>query len=157
MYHMILYYIIIIYKCGPCPFFDELFPGICLTTEGKTRKKPQLGYHNTQYLYKILQSISLSAKQHTLLFTVIKNHNGIHTSLYTVIKIHNKHKHSHTIKITARYVGCSVSRWNVESSIHSWSLAWLKWRYTIRTQIFKFCDKVTQYMLYTVTTRIFKF
>ena len=87
MYHMILYYIIIIYKCGTCAVFDELYPGTCITTEGKTRKKPQLGYHNTQYLYKILQSISLSAKQHTLLFTVIKNHNGIHTSLYTVIKI----------------------------------------------------------------------
>ena len=56
--------------------------------------------------YKILQSISLSAKQHILLFTVIKNHNRIHTSLFTVIKIHNKHKHNHTIKITARYVGC---------------------------------------------------
>ena len=48
MYHMIWYYIIIIYKCGPCPVFYELYPGICLTTEGKTRKKPQLGYHNTQ-------------------------------------------------------------------------------------------------------------
>ena len=75
--------------------------------------------------------------------------------------MHNKQKHNHTIKITARYVDCSVSRWNFESrtfmgSIHSWSLAWLKWRYTIRTWIFKFCDKVTQYMLYTITTRIFK-
>ena len=37
IYHMI-YYIIIIYKCGPCPVFDELYPGICLTTEEKTRK-----------------------------------------------------------------------------------------------------------------------
>jgi hypothetical protein len=44
----IWYYIIIIYKCGPCPVFDELYPGICLKNEGKTRKKPQLGYHNTQ-------------------------------------------------------------------------------------------------------------
>jgi len=114
--------------------------------------------HNPKSQYRILQSISLSAKQHTLLFTVFKNHNGIHTSLYTVIKIHNKHKH--TIKITARYIGCSVSRWNVEGktfvgSVHS-SLAWLKWRYTIRTRIFKFCDKVMEYMLYTITTRIFK-
>ena len=117
--------------------------------------------HNHIPQYKILQSILLSAKQHTLLFTVIKNHNKIHTSLYTVIIIHNKHKRNHTIKITARYVGCSVSRWNVEGknfvgSAHSWSLAWLKWRYTIRTRIFKFCDKVMQYMVYTITTRIFK-
>jgi len=49
------------------------------------------------------------------------------------------------MKTTARYVGCG-SRRNVEGktfvdSIH-WSLAWLKWRYTIRTRIFKFCDKV---------------
>jgi len=28
--------------------------------------------------------------------------------------------------------------------------------YTIRTRIFKFCKKVTQYMLYTITTRIYK-
>jgi len=101
--------------------------------------------HNHKSQYKILQSLLLSAKQHTLLFTVIKNRNRINTSLYTVIKIHNKHKH--TIKTTACYVGC-VSRRNVEgktfvNSIHS-SLAWLKWRYTIRTRIFKFCDKATQ-------------
>jgi hypothetical protein len=25
-------------KCGPCPVFDELYPGICLTTEEKARK-----------------------------------------------------------------------------------------------------------------------
>ena len=119
---MIWYYIIIIYKCGPCPDFDELYPGFCLTTEGKTRRNRQLGYQNTQYIYKqskdgtnitygitvqnkkklnhksqykIIHSLQLSAKQHILLFTVIKNHNGIHISLYTVIKIHNKQTKSH--------------------------------------------------------------
>jgi hypothetical protein len=37
--HYIIYYIIIIYKFGPCPVFDELYPGICLTNEGKKHGK----------------------------------------------------------------------------------------------------------------------
>jgi hypothetical protein len=27
-----------IWKCRPCPVFDELYPGICLTAEKKARK-----------------------------------------------------------------------------------------------------------------------
>jgi len=61
-----------------------------LTVSQYKIKKTTITNHNTKY---------------TLLFTVIKNHNRIRTSLYTVIKIHNKHKHNHTIKLTARYVG----------------------------------------------------
>jgi len=164
---MIRYYVIIIYKCRPCPIFDELYPGICLTIEGKHGKTSvrvsqyTIRNHNHISQYKIIQSMSLSAKQHTLLFTVIIYYNWINASLYTVNKCRNKHKHNHTIKITARYIGFSVSRWNVEGktfvgNVHSWSLTSLKLRYTIRIRIFKFCDKVTQYMLYTFQTRIFK-
>ena len=122
-------------------------PGICLTTEGKTRKNLSWGFtthkktipiikirnkrhlrdHNpkeptiTNHNKKILQSIPLSAK-HTLLITVIRNHKEYTPHCSQI------HKHNHTIKTTARYVGCCVSRWNVEGktfiiTIHSWSVA----------------------------------
>ena len=50
----------------------------------------------------------LSANQHTLLITVIKNHKD-----YTPHCSQNSQTQSQ-IKSTARYVRCCVSRWNVE-------------------------------------------
>src|SRR5215467_2356774 len=41
-----------IWEVRAVPGLCELYPGICLTTEGKARKKPQLGYHNTRTMNK---------------------------------------------------------------------------------------------------------
>ena len=75
MYHMI-YFIIIICKCGSCPVFDELYPGICLTTEGKTRKKPQGStIHNKEnHNHKSIQNITIHTTiSKTTHFTVYCN------------------------------------------------------------------------------------
>jgi hypothetical protein len=113
--------IIIIYKCGPYPVYFELYPGICLTTEGKTRITIHKNYtnnqnteqtslkisqskrnHNHKSQYKILQSITLSAKQHTLLFTVIKSRKQ-----YTLHCNQNSQTQSHDqIHCTLQWLWC---------------------------------------------------
>jgi len=64
-----IYYVIIIYKCGPCPVFDELYPGICLTTEGQTWKKTSVRV--SQYTIKKPQS-HIAIQNITIRITISK-------------------------------------------------------------------------------------
>jgi hypothetical protein len=41
-------------ECGPCPVFASFYPGICLTTEEKARKKNSQGKKNFSQVTKNL-------------------------------------------------------------------------------------------------------
>jgi len=71
---MIWYYVIIVYKCRPCPAFDELYPGIFFTTEEKHGKT---SVRVSQYTIKKPQS-HITIQNITIHITISK------TTHYTV-------------------------------------------------------------------------
>jgi hypothetical protein len=61
-------------ECGPCHVFASFYPGICLTTEEKTRKNHSQGKRNFSWVNKNFSQIFLFPNIATLLyFSLISN------------------------------------------------------------------------------------
>jgi hypothetical protein len=73
-----------------------------ITIQNKTNT---ISNHNTKYYNPY------HYQQNNTLHCLLKSKTIIEC---IAITIHNKHKHNYTMQITKRYVGFSVSRWNVE-------------------------------------------